>query len=177
MFNVQSDLVTVCRNPSSGFMVPPVLSDLNGDGIDDIVAAAFNSTVYAFDVQSRSLLWKRSFAASETVSSIVPGHFDGDNVTDFMVKYNSGPGFPIYYYSQTTVLNGVNGSSLLDNMILDAGGPYSLLGGISISQTFGGDFFLHWQTQCKGRTQPGEAYQFVPGKCLLLLFDWFGSFS
>lgn len=100
--------------------------------------------------------------ASESVSSIVPGHFDHDNITDFMIKYNTGPGFPIYYYSQTTIISGATGKPLLDSMITDSGGPNSLLGGLSISQSFGGDFFLHWQTHCRGKTEAKDAYQFIP---------------
>lgn len=102
------------------------------------------------------------FTASESVSSIVPGHFDHDNITDFMIKYNTGPGFPIYYYSQTTIISGATGKPLLDSMITDSGGPNSLLGGLSISQSFGGDFFLHWQTHCRGKTEAKDAYQFIP---------------
>lgn len=146
-------------------MVPAIITDITDDNVEDIIVASFNSTVYAFDGSSYEIIWTHTFAASETVSTIVPGHFNNDNVTDFMVKYNSGPGFPIYYYSQTTILNGLNGESLLDQMIKDSGGPYSLLGGVSISQTFGGDFFLHWQTHCKGISEDiNDAYQFFPGK-------------
>lgn len=145
-------------------MVPAVLTDVTGDNVQDIIVASFNSTVYAFDGKSLSILWHHSFAASETVSAIVPGHFNNDNITDVMVKYNAGPGFPIYYYSQTAILSGVNGELLLDSMIKDSGGPYSLLGGVSISQSFGGDFFLHWQTHCKGQDDGTDAYQFIPGK-------------
>lgn len=143
-------------------MVPAVLSDITGDNIQDIIVASFNSTVYAFDGNTLTELWQHAFAASETVSAIVPGHFNNDNTTDFMVKYNAGPGFPIYYYSQTAILSGLNGESLLESMIKDSGGPYSLLGGVSISQTFGGDFFLHWQTHCKGQDDGTDAYQFIP---------------
>lgn len=145
-------------------MVPAVLSDITGDNIEDIIVASFNSTVYAFNGKTYEIIWTYTFSASETVSSIVPGHFDNDNCTDFMVKYNSGPGFPIYYYSQTTILNGLSGEPLLDQMIKDSGGPYSLLAGISISQTFGGDLFLHWQTQCRDKYEQTDAYQFIPGE-------------
>uniref|UniRef100_A0A182SD26 FAM234A/B beta-propeller domain-containing protein n=1 Tax=Anopheles maculatus TaxID=74869 RepID=A0A182SD26_9DIPT len=153
----------IVRLESSGFMVPAVLTDLNGDGTEDIVVSSFNSTVYAFDGANRTQLWSFTIADSESVSSIVPGHFDHDNVTDFMVKYNTGPGFPIYYYSQTMIINGTNGKPFLDSSIKDSGGPNGLLGGITISQTGGGDLFLHWQTQCRNRTaDTTDEYQFIP---------------
>lgn len=84
-----------------------------------------------------------------------------------MVKYNSGPGFPIYYYSQTTILSGANGSALLERSIVDSGGPNSLLAGLSVSQTFGGDFFLHWQVACRGIDNPKDPYQFMPESDLI----------
>ncbi|XP_052888389.1 uncharacterized protein LOC128296904 [Anopheles moucheti] len=153
----------IVRMDSSGFMVPAVLTDLNGDGTEDFVVSSFNSTVYAFDGANRTQLWSFTIADSESVSSIVPGHFDHDNVTDFMVKYNTGPGFPIYYYSQTMIINGTNGKPFLDSSIKDSGGPNGLLGGITISQTGGGDLFLHWQTQCRNRTaDTTDEYQFIP---------------
>ncbi|XP_053669432.1 uncharacterized protein LOC128719819 [Anopheles marshallii] len=153
----------IVRMDSSGFMVPAVLTDLNGDGTEDFVVSSFNSTVYAFDGANRTQLWSFTIADSESVSSIVPGHFDHDNVTDFMVKYNTGPGFPIYYYSQTMIINGTNGKPFLDSSIKDSGGPNGLLGGITVSQTGGGDLFLHWQTQCRNRTaDTTDEYQFIP---------------
>lgn len=156
------------QQAGSGLMVPAVLSDLNGDGVSDVVVAAFNSTVFAFDGRNYSMLWNYTFPASECVSAIVPGHFDHDNVTDFMVKYNTGPGFPVYYYSQTTILDGRTGQPLLNSMMTDAGGASSLLGGVSISQSFGGDFFLHWQLQCRNRTNARDAYEFVPDSDIIL---------
>lgn len=160
--------ITIIRSESSGFMVPAILTDLNEDGVDDIVVSAFNSTVYAFNGQTYGVLWKYTFADSESTSSIVPGHYNGDNITDFMVKYNCGPGFPVYYYSQTQIINGKNGTNLLDRMINDSGGANSLLGGMSISQTFGGDLFLHWQTQCRGKYDVKDPYQFIPDSEILL---------
>lgn len=160
-----SGLYTVIhRQPDSGFMVPPVLTDITGDATEDIVVAGFNATVRAFDGRTYAPLWQHTFAASETVSSLVPGHYNNDNVTDFMVKYNAGPGFPVYYYSQTQLLDGSTGAALLETAILDAGGPYSLLGGLPVGQSLGGDYFLHWQTQCGAEkaASTSDAYRFVP---------------
>lgn len=144
-------------------MVPPVLADINNDNTEDIIAALFNSTVYAFDGRTLASIWNVTLPSSESISSIVPGHYNHDNVPDFMIKYSNGPGYPVYYYSQTQILNGSNGYPLLEHTINDSGGSNSLLGGLTISQTFGGDFFLHWQTQCRDKSDAQDAYQFIPG--------------
>jgi hypothetical protein len=159
----EKDFASIYQNEGSGFMVPAVLTDITGDSVEDIVVSSFNSTIFAFDGATREKLWVYNFLASESVSSIVPGRFDGDNVTDFMVKYNTGPGFPIYYYSQTLIINGATGKPFLD-VIIDSGGPNSLLAGLSMRQMFGGDFFLHWQIECRGKPGAKDAYQFIPGK-------------
>lgn len=64
---------------------------------------------------------------------------------------------------QTTILNGINGESFLDNKITDSGGAHSLLGGISIAQTYGGDLFLHFQSHCRDKYENAkDPYKFVP---------------
>lgn len=167
-FTSEKEFTPLFQNKDSGLMVPAIITDITGDNVDDIVVSAFNSTVYAFDGRNFSMLWNYTFPASESVSAIVPGHFNHDNVTDFMIKYNAGPGFPVYYYSQTTILDGVTGKPLLDTMMTDSGGSSSLLGGVSISQTFGGDFFLHWQMQCRGKYDAKDAYEFIPDSDIIL---------
>lgn len=59
-FNNEKDFVPVVRIDSSGFMVPAVLTDINGDAVDDIVVNSFNSTIYAFDGVSKKQLWAYS---------------------------------------------------------------------------------------------------------------------
>jgi hypothetical protein len=95
--------------------------------------------------------------------------FDNDNVVDFMIKYNTGPGFPIYYYSQTTILNGKTGKPFLDSSITDSGGPHSLLGGMAISLPANtGDLFLHFQTLCKGQYENAkDPYKFIPNSDII----------
>lgn len=163
-FTSEKEFTTLYRRKHSGLMVPAILTDVTGDGMVDIVVSAFNSTVMAFDGRNFTMLWNYTFPASDSVSAIVPGHFNHDSISDFMVKYNTGPGFPVYYYSQTTILDGRNGKPLLDSMMTDSGGASSLLGGVTISQTFGGDFFLHWQMHCRDKADNKDAYEFIPGQ-------------
>lgn len=81
-----NNFITVFRNENSGFMVPAIMSDLNEDGVDDIVVSAFNSTVYAFNGQTYNVLWKNTFADSESISSIVPGIVCKQFVKFFMIE-------------------------------------------------------------------------------------------
>ncbi|GBP12228.1 Protein FAM234B [Eumeta japonica] len=165
---VPLQIITDETHKHSGLMVPSILTDITGDHVPDIVVSSFNSTVMAFDGRNFSMLWNFTFPSSESVRCHSAGHFNHDNITDFMVKYNTGPGFPVYYYSQTTILDGSTGKPLLDAMMTDSGGSNSLLGGVSISQTFGGDFFLHWQMQCRDKYDAKDAYEFIPDSDIIL---------
>lgn len=54
------------RDEAKGIMSPPVLADLNEDGLEDIVAAMYNSMVVAFSGLTFQPLWNFSFPGSET---------------------------------------------------------------------------------------------------------------
>ena len=56
----------IYRSAYKGVMTPPVLVDLTGDGVDDIVFADYNSTVLALDGQTYSTLWNFTYPHSET---------------------------------------------------------------------------------------------------------------
>lgn len=60
----------------------------------------YNTTVVAFDGITFKQLWNFTISNSETLSAPIPGYFNNDNVTDFLVKYQIGLGFPVYYYSE-----------------------------------------------------------------------------
>jgi len=60
-------------------------------------------------------------------------------------------------------LDGVTGKSFLDAKITDSGGAHSLLGGVSIAQNYGGDWFLHFQSYCRDKYENAkDPYKFVP---------------
>ncbi|KAJ9594441.1 hypothetical protein L9F63_014126 [Diploptera punctata] len=150
------------HNEEKGVMSPAVLVDIDQDGSEDIVAAMFNSVVIAFNGISFKPLWNYTMPGTETFSAPTPGYFNDDNVPDFLVKYQDGPGFPVYYSSQTTVLNGRTGVPLLDKPVVDTVG--SQMGALSISvEGLGNDFILYWTADClhhEGSTKP---YTFLPG--------------
>eukprot|EP00106_Octopus_bimaculoides_P010095 XP_014777537.1 PREDICTED: uncharacterized protein LOC106874346 [Octopus bimaculoides] len=89
---------------SKGVMTPPVLLDLTGDGVEDIVVPLFNSTVLAIDGLTMAVIWNYSFPSSESYNTPAAGYYNNDDVPDFMVKYAHGPGFPVYYYSQVIIV-------------------------------------------------------------------------
>jgi len=55
-------------------MTPPVLLDLTGDGVVDIVFATYNSTLVALDGQCYTTLWNFTYPLSETYASVTYSH-------------------------------------------------------------------------------------------------------
>ena len=51
-------------------MTPPVLLDLTGDGVDDIVFATYNSTTLALDGATYRPLWNFTYPSSETYAYV-----------------------------------------------------------------------------------------------------------
>jgi hypothetical protein len=154
--------VSLYTDCCKGVMAPAVLVDLNDDQTVDIVLPTFNSTVIAFDGQTLRQLWRTRFAESESYSTPAVAFYNDDLVPDFLVQYQHGPGFPIYYYSQVQVLDGRDGRPLLNSSIKMLIGSQSSPLTVSIrestpidnqigrpARSFGHDQFLFWQSSCE----------------------------
>ncbi|XP_035703612.1 uncharacterized protein LOC110843502 isoform X2 [Folsomia candida] len=150
------------QDDQKGIMVPPVIADINGDSVADIIMAMFNSSVIAFDGNSFNQIWNYSFPSSETYTTLTPGYFNDDTVLDFLVKYQFGPGFPVYYYAKTTVLDGITGSPILEKPIIDTIGSQASTPLIRC-EGFGNDIFLYWSSNCKGFESNSSQFAFVKG--------------
>nr|XP_042902859.1 uncharacterized protein LOC107443619 isoform X2 [Parasteatoda tepidariorum] len=146
-----------------GIMTPPALVDINGDGILDVVMAMFNSSIIAFNGLTFGRLWEYHVPSSESYSTPGVGYFNNDSIPDFIINYQTGPGFPIYYYTQTTILDGKNGKPLLSKPIKMVVGTQSSPLVISVSGK-GNDIFLYWTSDCHGSQNKSELqFDFVKG--------------
>lgn len=149
-----------------GVLLPPVLADITSDGTEDIISAMLNSTVIAYNGLTFKQIWNYSIPGSEVISTPIPGYYNNDNVPDFMVKHQIGLGFPVYYYTVATVLDGKTGKPLLEKQMVDSlSGEMS---GLSLTvDGFGNDWFLHWSADCLQHEAAKEKYQFLKGQSII----------
>lgn len=54
------------RSDTKGVMVPPVLTDVNKDGVKDIVMSAFDGTMILFCGETLAIKWKVKFEDRES---------------------------------------------------------------------------------------------------------------
>lgn len=90
-----------------GFVAPPVLADITGDGVPDIIANAVDGRMIAIDGASEQVLWRVSIPGTEAYGSIAVGYFTADDVPDFFTNYGIG----IWPDLNTSVQFMVNGST------------------------------------------------------------------
>ncbi|XP_062614825.1 uncharacterized protein LOC134276609, partial [Saccostrea cucullata] len=154
--------ICIFFDQEKGVMTPPVLLDVNGDGEEDIIMSMFNSFVIAFDGKTYSQLWNFTFPSSESYNTPAPGFYNNDDTPDFLVKFAHGPGFPLYYYSETTILDGRGSKSLLRSPILDTIGAQSSPLTISMDG-YGNDVYLYWISDCEKHEGQAESFKFVKG--------------
>ena len=87
-----------------GVMVPPVIIDVNGDAVDDILISMFEGKLVLKNGWDLSIVWTASFPGTETYSTPAPGYFDDDDVIDFMVHLSTGT-WPRYNVSNVSTGN------------------------------------------------------------------------
>ena len=51
-----------------GFMNPPVLADINKDGVVDLITASFSDDIKAFDGETLKQLWSYKVVGTESYS-------------------------------------------------------------------------------------------------------------
>ncbi|XP_017798991.1 PREDICTED: uncharacterized protein LOC108579882 [Habropoda laboriosa] len=154
------------HDTGKGTLLPPILVDVTLDGIEDIVAAMFNSTIIVYDGLTFEPLWNYTVPNSEVISIPIPGYYNDDNIPDFMVKHQIGSGFPTYYYTVATIIDGKTGKSLLEKPIEDS--LSREMSGLSVTvEGFGNDWFLHWSVDCLNYEGIKEKYQFLKSEDLI----------
>ncbi|KAL0121064.1 hypothetical protein PUN28_008647 [Cardiocondyla obscurior] len=153
-------LQKINRNNGKNALLAPILIDITSDGIADIVAAMFNSTIVAYNGATFEPIWEYKIPNSEVISIPIPGYYNDDDIPDFMVKHQIGTGSSTYYYTLATVLDGRNGLPLLEKPMEDS--LSGQMSGLSITvDGFGNDWFLHWSTDCLNYEGVKDKYQFL----------------
>ncbi|XP_044747625.1 uncharacterized protein LOC123308894 [Coccinella septempunctata] len=139
---------TLYQDPNNGVFIQSVLVDLNGDNVPDIVSAMYNSTVVAIDGRNFSQIWNFTVPNASTNTVPTPCFFNFDNVTDFLVIYETYDVILKYNYTQTFILSGATGKPIYQKPISDSIGTQ--IGGISLSmESYGYDIFLFWTSECR----------------------------
>ena len=70
-FFYHNQALPIYTDSHKGVMTPPVLVDITGDGVVDIVFSAYNATVLAIDGQTFVTLWNTTFGGSETYAYVL----------------------------------------------------------------------------------------------------------
>lgn len=83
-FDFASNLKKWSSATTSGGGQTVVHSDLNGDGIDDVVGGTSDGSVYAYDVAHQTLLW--SISGLGFVTDVAVADLDGDGVPEIIVS-------------------------------------------------------------------------------------------
>lgn len=94
---------------SKGFIAPPVVVDVNKDGIPDIVASAVEGRMMAIDGKSHNKIWELRIPGTEAYSSIAVGFFNQDSVPDLFTNFGIGI-FPNIFRSYQLAIDGANGN-------------------------------------------------------------------
>ncbi|XP_053408776.1 uncharacterized protein LOC123561870 [Mercenaria mercenaria] len=145
-----------------GVMTPPALADVTGDGVEDIIVPVFNASVLAINGQTFKVIWNYTQPMSESYSTPSPGFYNDDDVPDFLIKFAHGPGFPVYYHSTTTILDGKTGKPLIAPPIRDTVGAQASPITVSMEGR-GNDVFLYWVADCLDHEGQGGEFKFVEG--------------
>jgi outer membrane protein assembly factor BamB len=99
----------VASEKGHGFIAPPTLADITGDGYLDIIAISHGSKAIAIDGKDDQVLWTKSFPGTECSNSFAVGKFTDDNIPDFFTFISKGQ-WPNSTGTRQIMLNGMNGN-------------------------------------------------------------------
>jgi hypothetical protein len=99
-----------------GFVSPPVLVDINKDGVLDIVSNQAEGNIYAINGATDSLIWTLSLPGTEIFNCPGVGFFNGDSIPDFFANFGRGR-YPEYNMQYQVLIDGSNGKILFKDSV------------------------------------------------------------
>ena len=85
-----SNSTLLATGKDKGFIAPPVVVDITGDGIEDIVVNAVDGRMLAFNGKDNQPIWAGQIPGTEVYSSLAVGDLTGDEVPDFFGVFAIG---------------------------------------------------------------------------------------
>lgn len=86
-----SDTISLAVGPKKGFIAPPVLADINADGVLDIIANSVDGRMISIDGKTNEKIWEVSLGEGfEVYTMPAPGNFTGDHTPDFYGSFGKG---------------------------------------------------------------------------------------
>jgi outer membrane protein assembly factor BamB len=106
-----SGSIVLASGDEKGFIAPPLLADLNGDGYLDITANAVDGRTLAFSGKDYSRLWSVEINNTEVYSSLSAGPYTTDSRIDIFTTYSIGT-WPDLRDNLQLLINGTTGEVL-----------------------------------------------------------------
>ena len=85
-----SNSTLMATGDTKGFIGPPVLADINKDGVKDIIINSVDGRLMAFDGVSNEIIWGGKVPNTEAYSSLAAGDVNGDSIPDFFTLFAIG---------------------------------------------------------------------------------------
>jgi len=111
-----SQSVVLASSEEKGFISPPVLVDLNQDGVKDIVANAVAGTTLALNGMDYSLMWYVNRPNTEIYASMAVADVNNDDIPDIFASYAVGI-WPLLISTKPLLINGANGQIMMEDSI------------------------------------------------------------
>ncbi len=87
---LNKSITLVTDTLSHGFIAPPVVVDINGDGYGDIVSISHSSSITAVDGKSFKPIWSLRIPNTESSNGFAVGQFTNDQIPDFFTFVSKG---------------------------------------------------------------------------------------
>lgn len=111
-----SSAVLLATGEKKGFIAPPAVADITGDGVYDIIVNSVDGRTLAINGATDSLLWSVRVPDTEIYSTPAIGFFNEDEVPDVFTNYSIGV-WPMIKRSTQRLLDGNSGEVLLSDTV------------------------------------------------------------
>lgn len=111
-----SNSVLLTGSENHGFVAPPVLVDLNGNGFLDIVANGAEGKIIVISGEDNSILWEKKINNTEVYSTIAAGNFVDKKRVDLFTSFSIGK-WPALRDNLQLLIRGDTGEIILQDTL------------------------------------------------------------